>query len=41
MQRKIYADVTVRNLNTTKQLAALMAATASSDPNGGVYARSN
>ena len=27
-QRKIYADVTVRNLNTTKKLAALMAATA-------------
>src|SRR5512140_171592 len=28
-QRKIYADITVRNLNTTKKLAALMAATAS------------
>lgn len=28
-QRKIYADVTVRNLNTTKKLAGLMAATAS------------
>lgn len=29
-QRKIYADVTMRNLNTTKKLAALMAAIASS-----------
>ncbi|HEY0480050.1 MAG TPA: DUF1697 domain-containing protein [Kofleriaceae bacterium] len=28
-QRKIYADVTIRNLNTTKKLAALMAAIAS------------
>ena len=29
-QRKIYADVTMRNLNTTTKLAALMAAIASS-----------
>jgi uncharacterized protein (DUF1697 family) len=28
-QRKIYADVTIRNLNTTKKLAALMATIAS------------
>ncbi len=31
-QRKIYADVTVRNLSTTKKLAALMAAAASREP---------
>jgi len=31
-QRKIYADVTMRNLNTTKKLAALMATTASRGP---------